>query len=187
MLTACGSIGYNLAELTGFSYLYDRRDSVAIETDEHIEDSATIALYRLGDVKKKSHITISSYNARVLITGEVENAEVLEKIIFNVRTISGVKSVYNELIIAPASSVQSRKEDSLLRVRVNDALAEIDNMPDFDAVHIKVISDNQIIYLMGLVHEEEAAIVAETIQKIDGVKKVVTVFEYIDYAKIKNK
>lgn len=186
ILTACSSVGHNLAELTGLSFLHDRRDSAAIATDESIEDSGIIALHRLDDVKDKSHINITSYNAKVLITGEAETEDIREKIISNIRIISGVKLVHDELIIAPVSSMQSRSEDSLLTIRVKDALAEIDNMPGFDATRVKVISENKVVYLMGIVHEEEGMIAAKTVQKVDGVKKIVAVFEYIDYAN-KNK
>ena len=187
MLTACSSIGHNFADLAGLSYLYDRRDSAVIAMDERIENSAIIALHKLSDAKQKSHVNITSYNAKVLITGEVENEDVLEKIISNVRIISGVKLVHNELVIAPVSSMQSRSEDSLLTMRVKDALAEVDDMPGFDATYIKVISENQSIYLMGIVRQEEGIMAAETVQKVGGVKRVVTVFEYIGYAEIKNK
>ena len=185
MLTACSSLGNSLAELTGLSYLHDRRDSAAIATDERIEDSAIIELYRMDDVKEQSHFNITSYNAKVLITGEVETEEICEKIIFNVRVISGVKLVHNELVIAPVSSLQSRSEDSLITIKVKDALAEIDDMPGFDATRVKVVTENKVVFLMGLVHEEEGMAVAKTVQQIAGVKKIVTVFEYIDYAKNK--
>ena len=181
MLTACSSMGSNLAEITGLSFWHDRRDSSAIAADERIEDSAIIALRQLDDVKEKSHFNITSYNAKVLITGEAETEEIREKIISNVRIISGVKLVHNELSVAPVSSVQSRSEDSLLTIKVKDAIAEIENMPGFDATRIKVVSENQVVYLMGLVHAEEAQATAKKVQTVDGVKKVVTVFEYIDY------
>ncbi|MCK5356575.1 MAG: BON domain-containing protein [Methyloprofundus sp.] len=187
ILTACSSIGHDFAELTGLSYLYDRRESAAIATDERIEDSAIVVMHKLSDIKQKAHVNMTSYNAKVLITGEVESEDILERIISNVRIIPGIKLVHNELIIARLSSVQSRNDDSLLTIRVKDALAKIEGMPGFDATYVKVISEKQSVYLMGLVSEEEGAVAAETVQRIGGVKKVVTVFEYIDYAKIKNK
>ncbi|NOR80655.1 MAG: BON domain-containing protein [Methyloprofundus sp.] len=181
MLTACSSIGNNLAEITGLSFLHDRRDSAAITADERIEDSAIIALRQLDDVKEKSHFNVTSYNAKVLITGEAETEEIREKIISNVRIISGVKLVHDELLVAPISSVQSRSKDALLTIKVKDAIAEIDDMPGFDATRIKVVSENQVVYLMGLVHEGEAQAAAKKVQTVDGVEKIVTVFEYIDY------
>ncbi|NOR80786.1 MAG: BON domain-containing protein [Methyloprofundus sp.] len=181
MLTACSSIGSNLAEITGLSFLHDRRDGAAITADERIEDSAIIALRQLDDVKEKSHFNITSYNAKVLITGEAETEEIREKIISNVRIIPGVKLVHDDLLVAPVSSVQSRSNDALLTIKVKDAIAEIDDMPGFDATRVKVISENQVVYLMGLVHEGEAQATAKKVQTVDGVKEIITVFEYIDY------
>jgi len=182
MLTACSSTGSNLAELTGLSYLHDRRDSFAIATDERIEDSAIIELHQIEGVKEHAHFNITSYNAKVLVTGEAETEEIREKIISNIRVISGVKLVHNELVVAPVSSVQSRSEDSLLTIKVKDALAGVENMPGFDATRVKVVTENKVVYLMGIVHEEEGMVAAKTVQQIDGVKKIVAVFEYIDYA-----
>jgi hypothetical protein len=39
-LTGCGSLANGLAELTGLSFLHDRRSSAVIALDENIEDSA---------------------------------------------------------------------------------------------------------------------------------------------------
>ncbi|OQK17353.1 hypothetical protein AU255_05575 [Methyloprofundus sedimenti] len=181
MLTACSSFGHGLAELTGLSFLHDRRDSKAIMLDEQIEDSAVMNLHGLDEIKDKSHFNITSYNGKVLVTGEAETEDVREIIIANVRIVSGVKLVHNEMIVGPISSMQSRGEDSLLTIKVKDALAEIQDKPGFDATRVKVITENKVVYLMGLVHEGEGVTAAEKVQNVAGVKKIVTVFEYIDY------
>ncbi|MCK5664922.1 MAG: BON domain-containing protein [Thiotrichaceae bacterium] len=117
------------------------------------------------------------------MTGEAETEEIREKIISNIRIISGVKLVHNDLLVAPESSLQSRSEDVLLTVKVKDALAEIDDdMPGFDATRVKVIRENKVVFLMGLVHEAEGIAAAKSVQNVAGVKKIVTVFEYIGYA-----
>ena len=59
-------------------------------------------------------------------------------------------------------------------------------MPGFDATRVKVVSENKTVFLMGLVHEEEGDAAAKAAQKVSGVEKVVTVFEYIDYANENN-
>jgi len=182
MLTACSSIGHGLAELTGLSFLHDRRDSAAITLDERIEDSAIIELHGLDEIKGKSHFNITSYNGKVLITGEAETEDIREIIIANVRVISGVKLVHNEMLVGPISTMQSRSEDSLLTIKVKDAIAEIKDKPGFDATRVKVVTENKVVYLMGLVHEKEGVAAAKAVQNVTGVQKIVTVFEYIDYA-----
>ena len=185
MLTACSSMGHSLAEMTGLSFLHDRRDSAAITLDERIEDSAMIELYGLDEIKDKSHFNITSYNGKVLVTGEAKTEDIREIIIANVRIISGVKLVHNEMIVGPISSMQARGEDSLLTIKVKDAIAEIKDKPGFDATRVKVVSENKVVYLMGLVHEEEGLAAAKAVQNVAGVKKIVTIFEYIDYTREK--
>ncbi len=182
-LTACSTIGHNLAEITGLSFLHDRRDSAAITIDERIEDSAIIELHALNDVKEHAHFNVTSYNGRVLITGEAETEAVREIIVANIRIISGVKLVHNEMVVAPLTSMISRSEDSLLTIKVKDALAKITDKPGFDATRIKVITENKAVYLMGIVHEAEGMAAAKAVQKVIGVQKIVTVFEYISYEK----
>ncbi|MBT3812718.1 MAG: BON domain-containing protein [Gammaproteobacteria bacterium] len=185
-LSACSSVGQGLAELTGLSFLHDRRDSAAITLDEKIEDSAIIELHGLDEIKDKSHFNITSYNGKLLLTGEAETEDIREIIIANVRIISGVKLVHNEILVGPLSTLQSRSEDFLLTIKAKDAIAEIKDKPGFDATRVKVVSENKTVFLMGLVHEEEGDAAAKAAQKVSGVKKVVTVFEYIDYANENN-
>ncbi|TXL18115.1 hypothetical protein BMR04_02950 [Methylococcaceae bacterium HT3] len=182
MLTACGSIGQGLAEITGLSFLHDRRDSAAITLDEKIEDSAIIELHGLDEIKGKSHFNITSYNGKVLITGEAETEDIREIIIANVRIISGVKLVHNEMALGPVSTLGARSEDSMLTIKVKDTLSQIKDKPGFDATRVKVVTENKVVYLMGLVHKEEGEAAAKAVQNVAKVKKIVTVFEYIDYA-----
>jgi osmotically-inducible protein OsmY len=92
----------------------------------------------------------------------------------------------NEMVVGPLSTLQSRSEDSLLTIKVKDAIAEIKDKPGFDATRVKVVSENNAVFLMGIVHEEEGNAAAKAAQNVAGVKKVVTVFEYIDYANENN-
>lgn len=145
-----------------------------------------IELHGLDEIKDKTHFNITSYNGKVLVTGEAETEDIREIIIANVRIISGVKLVHNEMVVGPLSTLTSRSEDSLLTIKVKDAIAEIKDKPGFDATRVKVVSENKAVFLMGIVHEEEGDAAAKAAQNVAGVKKVVTVFEYIDYANENN-
>lgn len=140
-LTGCGSLANGLAELTGLSFLHDRRSSAVIALDENIEDSAIIELHALDDVKEHAHFNVTSYNGKVLVTGEAESEAIRDKIIANIRIISGVKLVHNEMVIAPISTMQSRSEDALITIKVKDALTKIKGKPGFDATRVKVITE----------------------------------------------
>jgi len=185
-LTGCSSLANGLAELTGLSFLHDRRSSAVITLDENIEDSAIIELHALDDVKEHAHFNITSYNGKVLVTGEAESEAIREKIIANIRIISGVKLVHNEMVVAPISTMQERSEDALITIKVKDALTEVKGKPGFDATRVKVITENKVVYLMGIVHEEEGVAAAKVVQNVTGVSKIVAVFEYIDYTNKNN-
>ena len=50
----------------------------------------------------------------------------------------------------------------------------------FSANHVKVVTENSVVYLMGIVTRKEAEDAVEIARVIDGVEKVVKVFEYIE-------
>lgn len=50
----------------------------------------------------------------------------------------------------------------------------------FRANHVKVVSENSVVYLMGMVKRQEADEAANLARTAGGVHRVVRVFEYID-------
>jgi len=178
-LSGCSQIGYGLSEITGISSLHDRRTAEAIMIDERIENNAIFELHSLEGVKEKSHFNITSYNGKVLLTGEAETRTVQEKILANVRIIKGVKQVHNEMVIAALSSLKLRGVDTLLTLKIKDTLTEIDTIPGFDTTRVKVVTERKVVYLMGLVHKTEAIAASKKVQEVEGVQKIITIFEYI--------
>jgi len=183
VLTACNTVSYGFSEMLGLSFLHDRRESKAILLDEHIEDSLLFELRKLEHVKDRSHVNITAYNGKVLVTGEAETDVIQERIIAQVRIIDGVKMVHNELRVAPMSSMAARSTDSMITLKVKNALAdEIKNQPGFDVTRVKVVTEDGVVYLMGLVHKPEGDAAAKVAQTVKGVRKILTVFEYIQYS-----
>jgi len=181
IISGCSNFGYSLAEVTGLAFLHDRRSSSAMALDERIEDSAIFELHAIEAIKEQAHFNITSYNGKVLVTGEAETAAIRDQIVANIRIIAGVKIVHNEMAVGSLSNLASRAEDALITTKVKEALAAITGMPGFDVTRIKVVTENKIVYLMGLVHQEEGDVVAKMVQNVPGVSKIVTLFEYIDY------
>ncbi len=179
-LSACSILAISGAEITGLSLLHDRRTSDVIIKDEAIEISATIKLNSEEDIRNQCHFNVTSYNGRVLVTGEAPSENLRNKIISIVRTIKGVKLVFNELTIAPPSSLKTRSYDTLITTRVKTALSKVKNLPGFDATRVKVITESGIVYLLGLVHKNEGHVATEITRRETGVKKVVKIFEYIE-------
>ena len=159
---------------------YDRRSLDAIASDKDIEQSAIEELYSDKDLTAQSYITVNAYNGVVLMTGEVANEVLKNKALDIVRIIRHVKMVRDNLTIAPPSDAVSRDDDTQLNQRVKTALTQIYTLPDFNSAMIKVVTENSVVYLMGLVSREEGKVVVNVTRLQAGVKQIVTVFEYLD-------
>ena len=168
------------AEVSGLSSLHEHRSSRILRNDERIETNAGVELNSHAGIRNNTHFNVTAYNGKVLITGEAPTAELRDKIVDIVRRISGVKLVHNEMVIAEPSSIASRSHDTVITTKVKSSLSNIKNLPGFDATRVKVVTENGVVYLMGLLHRNEAHVVAEIARRESGVKQVVMVFEYLE-------
>ncbi|MEP7083733.1 MAG: BON domain-containing protein [Betaproteobacteria bacterium] len=152
----------------------DRRTTGAIIDDETIENKALI---RIQQRHSEAHVNVTSYNRIVLITGEARNAEIRSDIERMVREVENVRSVQNELSVAMTSTMMLRGNDSVQTSKVKARFVESNK---FRANHVKVVTENGIVYLMGLVKRQEAQDAADIARSTGGVQRVVRIFEYTD-------
>ena len=169
-----------MANITGLNFLHDRRAREDILTDEAIEKEAYRKITAFSELTQKARVKVSVYNAKVLVTGEANTAVIRDKIIANIRIIKNIRVIYNELLIKPIASEKSINNDAVISEKLKGVLLEIQNYSDFDETRIKVIVSSKNVYLMGLVYENEAQTVGVKMQKIEGIRSIVTLFEYID-------
>jgi osmotically-inducible protein OsmY len=159
--------------VAAISAIEDRRTSGTLIDDDGIETQVRRALReRYGE---NTHVNVTSYNRSVLLTGEVPDdarrAEV-EKI---VQGIGNVRGVTNDLQLGQPSSLGARANDTLITTRVKGRLLDSAKV---NPVHVKVVTEAGVVYLMGLVTEQEANDAVEVARTTGGVIKVVKVFEY---------
>lgn len=154
----------------------DRRTAGAYIEDEGIEDKATNQI----NLKYKDavHVNVTSFNRRVLITGEAPNEETKNGAGKIVADMPNVKAVNNELVISGPTSFTSRSSDIIVTSDIR--LRYLNNNKAFRAEHIKVVTENGTVYLMGLVYHKEADAATEIASTTGGVQRVVKVFEYLD-------
>lgn len=153
---------------------HDRRSTGTQTDDETTEWKAKARIP--AQYKEVSHINFTSYNRRLLITGEVPNEEAKATIENEARMIDGVREVYNELGIGPASSLGSRSTDSYIDSKVKARLVDSNQI---SANHVKVVTERAIVHLMGIVNEREAKVAVAVARTTAGVKKVVNVLEVV--------
>lgn len=152
----------------------DRRTSGVYVEDENIELKATKKIHdTLGEA---AHVNITSFKGNVLLTGEVPDETAKVKAGDMVVAIESVRSVTNELTAGPKTSISSRTNDAYLTSKVK---AQFVSENRFQANYVKVVTENSVVYLLGIVSQKEADDAVEIARNTSGVNKVVKVFEYL--------
>lgn len=155
----------------------DRRLPDVIASDERIE--WTVA-GRLSDrFKDRIHVNVTSFNRNVLLTGEAATEEVRAEAERIAAGVADVRSVTNELAVGPASSLTSRSNDAYITSQVKARLVGAEGV---NPLHVKVVTEAGVVYLMGLLTQKEADIATRVARQTAGVRKVVQVFEIIPAA-----
>lgn len=177
-LPGCGALvatGIVTGVGTGLAVSADRRTSGTFVEDEGIElKSVRRISEKLGATV---HVNVTSFNRNVLLTGEVPT-EVLKKEVENlVVNVDHVRNITNEITVANISSLISRSNDTLITTKVKGRFLDSGR---FQINHVKVVTENGVVYLLGLVKQKEAESAAEIASSTSGVLKVVKVFEYLD-------
>jgi len=144
--------------------------------DEVIETKASVNLAKASPDVQNSHISVTSFNGIVLLTGQVPFDTTREEAESIVSQITGVRRVHNELTISGNSALLARTNDTWVTGNVKTQLLANENV---DGSRIKVVTENGVVYLMGLISREEADVAVEIVRSINGVQKIIKVFEYI--------
>ena len=124
-----------------------------------------------------AHLVIVSYNGYVLLAGQVASEKLKAQATDVVRRIHGVRRIYNELEFAAPSSAMTRTSDTWITTKVKSWLL---GSSDIEGTRVKVVTENGVVYLMGLATSDEAERIADVASDISGVQRVVKLFELID-------
>lgn len=173
LLGGCAAVLVGAGAAAGYSAYEDRRSAGTRIEDEGIELRAGNRLdQRFGF---KVHVNVTSYNRQVLITGEVPDAATRDEVEKLVAAVPNVRTLANELVVGSLSSLAARTGDSVVTSSVKTRFLGAKN---FNAVHVKVVTEAGVVFLMGMVTEVEADAAVDIARTTDGVRKVVKVFEY---------
>ena len=152
----------------------DRRTLGMQTEDKAINVKAELKMQQLTG--ENGHVNVTSYNRKVLLTGEVRDEAMKQAAEREVRAIENVVSVINELEIAGPSSYTSRSNDALITTKVKASLVDKKTV---SATAFKVTTERGVVYLQGLVTPREGNIAADVAKGVAGVNRVVKIFEYI--------
>lgn len=174
-LSACVPLVVGGGMVAGSLLAVDRRTTGIQLEDQSIELKAGNRIREtLGD---KARISVTSYNRQVLLTGEVGNAQDKETLGRLVESVDNVRAVVNETVVAPfTATLSQRSGDTFITGKVRASLLDA---KDLQASAFKVVTENKVVYLMGIVTPREAKRAAEIARGVNDVTKVVRVFEVI--------
>ena len=162
-------------EAAGVLIAQDRREDEARRDDREIERKAIDLVYR--ETKTFMHVNVTSFNRKVLVSGEVPTEAAKAEVEKAVASVEKVAEVNSQLVVGGNSSLLSRGNDSRL---ISSVKLKFVADARFDSNMITVFVENGTVYLMGLVYREEAEAAAETASSVKGVQKVVKLFEYLN-------
>jgi osmotically-inducible protein OsmY len=175
-LSACGVLAVG-GVVASAAILADRRSPNVQAIDKGIELEAGNALSkRFGD---NAHINITSFNQKVLITGEAKDADIKGEAGAYVKAMKNARSVYNELLIGANSTYTARANDSYLESKIKTQMIFTEQLPSNS---MAIVAEGGSIYLMGILTQKEADIAKKVASNANSVKEVFVYFDIISDA-----
>lgn len=155
--------------------VYDRRSVFTIESDARIFYQVNTSIASNPQFRG-SHIVVSSFNQSVLLVGQTPTAELKQEAEKIAKSTANVYRVYNQITIQEPTSVGQRSKDTWITGQVR---TEMLTRKGLESGSIRVITENSVVYLLGIVTKEQASLAVEEARQVPGVSKVVKVFRYI--------
>jgi len=179
-LSACAPT----AIVTVPSSFVDRRTTGVQVEDQTIEFKAT---YEFQLIEGNFNASATSYNQNVLLTGESESQELKDKVESAVAKIEGIKAIYNEILVTKPLTlkerVKSKTKDYGITTNVKARLFKEETKSNLSPLHVKIVTERQIVHLMGIVSSKEAEEAEKIAKTSKGVVKVKTYFEIDNHYK----
>ena len=144
--------------------------------DKRLNTIIAVNIKKADKKLDKSNITVTSYNSVVLLTGQVLNAQLRELAAKTARNVNKVRQVYNELEIMPNISFAQKAKDRWLDTKIDTKLFA---SKQAESHKVKIIVENSVVYLMGILDEEQTKLITDIVRNTTGVTKVVRAIEYI--------
>lgn len=164
---------------TGAAVATDPRTTGKIIDDQTLELKAQKMIAEDPQLRDTVRANVTSINGIVLLTGEAKTKELRDRALSKVRTVEGVRRINNYIRIAPPAGpfTKSRTNDKWITSKIKGKQTTTEGV---GPTHVKVVTSNSVVYLMGLVQRSEADVATKLARETKGVTRVVRLFEYTD-------
>lgn len=162
----------------GAATVHDRRTVGTVLDDQVLSWDISHAIYKEPSIDELGHVNVTVFNNTVLLSGEVPTEDLKVRANAIAAEISGKRQIFNELTIRTPTSFFDQTQDAYITTKAKAAMLDI-KIEGFDPSRVKITTEAKVVYLMGLVTNEEAEAATDKIRAVDGVAKVIRLFEYI--------
>lgn len=164
--------------VAGGTLVNEDRRSMTVEMNDQANE--VHALKNVDSKYSSANVAINSYDQVALITGEVPDQATKTGVENEVRVVPDIKKVISALTIGPNISYGQHLADEVI---TNDVRSHFFSKADgrFYPLNISVVTENKIVYLMGLVTHEEGAAAVQVARDVSQVRQVYPLFEYIKF------
>ena len=152
----------------------DRRDLEVQYLEEKIEWAATV---ETQDIKGNFRVNFISFNKKVLVVGQATNQEIIDKIIQKLKKIENIEQVHNRMAVGKIISYKAIANDAVITTNIISRALAQEKKDSLSVLHLKVYTEDRVVYLMGLLSKEEAEEAINIAQTSKGPKKVVPLIE----------
>jgi osmotically-inducible protein OsmY len=169
---------------TGAQAAYNQHNLKNTFHDQSICMKVDHAIHWQTTAYKSSRVSVSTFNNIVLLTGQVPNADLRNKLMVIAKSIQGVNKVYNLTTVSSPASSLVQVSDSWITAKIKTQMIAEE---DIDPSQIKVITENGTVYLIGTVFPNQAMLATDIARSTAGVENVVRVFSYLHVNKSSEK
>jgi len=174
MLASCVPAALVVGATAGGAIVYDKRSVKTMTEDQDAKAQAEINITNTPELQKDTHISVAVFNHIMLLVGQVSTDEQRELVAQRVASVKHVSRVYNEITVQKPISFEKRSQDSWMTTKVKSAMLLKKGL---GSTQIKVVTEDSVVYLMGVVSPHQAELAADVTRRVNGVTKVVKVFE----------
>ena len=162
------------ASATG-AIVYDKRSLPTMVEDRDMTNAVLKAISRDPELKEQAHITIASFNHVMLLAGQTPTDALRDKAYQIASAVPNVKRIYNQITVETPLSKADQANDAWITTKVKSAIV---GQKGLNSSQIKVVTENKVVYLMGVLTPKQADLSADVASKVAGVEKVIKIFEY---------
>ncbi len=178
-LQGCVFVVGAAAGAAAIAMVYDHRAVGNAIQDTRLTNKIAEKIRSVRALREESHIEVTVFNRIVLLTGETPNAQWRQQAEELTKSVPDVERVYNQITIEGATSSLTRTSDSWITTKIKSEMLATDELKSSS---IKVVTENGVVYLMGILSHRQADVAVDIARQVSGVQKVVKIFQYKDKA-----